>query len=195
MKNLIIISAPSGAGKTTLCRALQKEMNDIQWSISYTTRMKRKMEKNGTDYYFISISEFQSLIKNNSLAEWERVHGHYYGTEKKTLEIAMTRGFKVIVETGTSRGKKKFLFFKKLNWKDGMSTLMFSEFAHLIKGELHSCDISEENIKLLKTTSPLKINNIGKGKVIYLTDNTNFRAFWYGTNKILMNAIFFSKIM
>ena len=46
MKNLIIISAPSGAGKTTLCKALQKEMTDIQWSISYTTRIKRKMEKN-----------------------------------------------------------------------------------------------------------------------------------------------------
>ena len=55
--------------------------------------------------------------------------------------------------------------------------------------------ISEENIKLLKSTSPIKINKIGKGKVIYLTDNTNFRAFWYGTNKILMNAIFFGNIM
>ena len=55
--------------------------------------------------------------------------------------------------------------------------------------------ISEENIDLLKLTSPIKINKIGKGKVIYLTDNTNFRAFWYGTNKILMNAIFFGNIM
>ena len=55
--------------------------------------------------------------------------------------------------------------------------------------------ISEENIDLLKSTSPIKINKIGKGKVIYLTDNTNFRAFWYGTNKILMNAIFFGDIM
>ena len=55
--------------------------------------------------------------------------------------------------------------------------------------------ISEENIELLKSTTPLKINKIGKGKVIYLTDNTNFRAFWYGTNKILMNAIFFGNIM
>ena len=52
--------------------------------------------------------------------------------------------------------------------------------------------ISEENIDLLKSTSPIKINKIGKGKVIYLTDNT---AFWYGTNKILMNAIFFGNIM
>ena len=65
------------------------------------------------------------------------------------------------------------------------------------KDPLLSGYISEENLKLLKSTSPLKINNIGKGKgkVIYLTDNTNFRAFWYGTNKILMNAIFFSNIM
>ena len=55
--------------------------------------------------------------------------------------------------------------------------------------------ISEENLELLKSTSPIKINKIGKGKVIYLTDNTNFRAFWYGTNKILMNAIFFGSIM
>ena len=55
--------------------------------------------------------------------------------------------------------------------------------------------ISDENIELLKSTTPLKINKIGKGKVIYLTDNTNFRAFWYGTNKILMNAIFFGNIM
>ena len=69
---------------------------------------------------------------------------------KKTLEIAMNRGSKVIVETGTSRGKKKFLFFKRFNWKDGMSTLMFSEFANFIKGELHSCDISEKNINNAK---------------------------------------------
>ena len=55
--------------------------------------------------------------------------------------------------------------------------------------------ISEENLKSLKSTTPVKIQGYGKGKVIYLTDNTNFRAFWYGTNKILMNAIFFGKIM
>ena len=63
------------------------------------------------------------------------------------------------------------------------------------KNPLMSGYISEENIELLKSSSPLKINSLGDGKVIYLTDNTNFRAFWYGTNKILMNAIFFSKIM
>tara|TARA_S200000501_G_C20850246_1_gene755366 strand:+ start:820 stop:1389 length:570 start_codon:yes stop_codon:yes gene_type:complete len=69
---------------------------------------------------------------------------------KKTLEIAKARGVKTIVETGTSRGKIKFFFFKKDNWKDGMSTLIFSEFANYIGGELHSCDISEENISNAK---------------------------------------------
>tara|TARA_Y100000991_G_scaffold72507_1_gene54530 strand:- start:21794 stop:24331 length:2538 start_codon:yes stop_codon:yes gene_type:complete len=55
--------------------------------------------------------------------------------------------------------------------------------------------VSEINLRMLKSTSPIKIQDVGKGKVVYLTDNTNFRAFWYGTNKILMNSIFFGKIM
>ena len=62
MKNLIIISAPSGAGKTTLCRAIQAEIPKIKWSISFTTRKKRKMEKNGIDYQFISESTFKKFI-------------------------------------------------------------------------------------------------------------------------------------
>ena len=65
---------------------------------------------------------------------------------KKTLELSMQRNVKIIVETGTSRGKVKFLFFKKFNWKDGMSTLMFAEYANLVNGELNTCDISAKNI-------------------------------------------------
>ncbi len=90
---------------------------------------------------------------------------------KKTLEIASSRSFKIIVETGTSRGKKKFLFFKKFNWKDGMSTLMFSEFAHSIEGELHSCDISEENINNAKDFTKKYIKNVNfyvKDSIIFL---------------------------
>ena len=92
---------------------------------------------------------------------------------KKTLEIAVKRKFKTIVETGTSRGKKKFLFFTKYNWKDGMSTLMFSEFAHFIKGELHSCDISEENINNAKDFTKEYNNNINfyiKDSIIFLKE-------------------------
>jgi len=90
---------------------------------------------------------------------------------KKTLDLAISRECKIIVETGTSRGKKKFLFFNNFNWKDGMSTPMFSEFAHSIKGELHSCDISEENIKNAKNFTKKYNDNVNfyiKDSIIFL---------------------------
>ena len=86
MKNLILISAPSGSGKTTLCKALQNEIPQINWSISYTTRKIRKMEKNGDDYHFISELEFKNLVNQSFFAEWEKVHGCYYGTSKKSID-------------------------------------------------------------------------------------------------------------
>tara|TARA_B100001057_G_scaffold485359_2_gene564963 strand:+ start:740 stop:1306 length:567 start_codon:yes stop_codon:yes gene_type:complete len=73
------------------------------------------------------------------------------------LKCSKERNLKNVVETGTSRGKIKFFFFKKLNWKDGMSTIMFAEYAKYISGKLHTCDISEKNIKNAKKfTSELK---------------------------------------
>ena len=98
MKNLIIISAPSGAGKTTLCKALQSEFSDIKWSVSYTTRKKRKTEKNGIDYNFISNLEFKKLINISFFAEWEEVHGFYYGTSKLNLEQAIKKNEMLLIE-------------------------------------------------------------------------------------------------
>ena len=85
MTNLIIISAPSGSGKTTLCRSIQAEISKIKWSISFTTRKIRKMEKNGIDYQFISESTFRKFIDQSFFVEWEKVHGFYYGTSKKSI--------------------------------------------------------------------------------------------------------------
>ena len=85
MINFITISAPSGSGKTTLCKALQKVEPEIEWSISYTTRDKREFERNGIDYFFISNQEFEDLIAGGYFAEWENVHGFYYGTLASTL--------------------------------------------------------------------------------------------------------------
>ena len=69
---------------------------------------------------------------------------------EETLKISFNRGFKTIVETGTARGKTKFFFIKKYNWKDGMSTPMFAEYAKFTMGKLHTCDISSENIENAK---------------------------------------------
>ncbi len=89
---------------------------------------------------------------------------------KKAIEIAIDRKLKIIVETGTSRGKEKFFFFKRMNWKDGMSTLMFADFAHQIKGELHSCDISQKNIENARDFTKQFKQNI----FFYINDSVDF---------------------
>ena len=85
MKNIICVSAPSGAGKTTLCKAIRKKCSDLLWSVSYTTRQARSNEINGEDYHFISKSKFDLHASNNDFAEFENVHGEYYGTMKINL--------------------------------------------------------------------------------------------------------------
>ena len=85
---IIIITAPSGAGKTSITRHLLKTFPDqLTFSVSAATRQPRSYEKNGTDYYFISVDEFKNKIHNNEFVEWEMVYdGKYYGTLRKELE-------------------------------------------------------------------------------------------------------------
>jgi guanylate kinase len=85
---IIIITAPSGAGKTSITRHLLKTFPDqLTFSVSAATRQPRSYEKTGTDYYFISVDEFKNKIHNNEFVEWEMVYdGKYYGTLKKELE-------------------------------------------------------------------------------------------------------------
>src|SRR5437868_14620097 len=88
-QKIIIITAPSGAGKTTITQYLLKNIPQLSFSISATTRPKRGYEKEGVDYYFISPEEFRQKIQENEFAEWEMVYeGKYYGTLKAELERA-----------------------------------------------------------------------------------------------------------
>ena len=91
MKNIIVISAPSGAGKTTLCNELQRRKPHIKFSVSCTTRPKREDEVDGANYHFLSPQEFTEKVQNNEFIEFENVHGYYYGTLRKTLEDALTQ--------------------------------------------------------------------------------------------------------
>jgi guanylate kinase len=86
MSKLIVISAPSGAGKTTLCQRLLKDFPELVLSISSTTRAPRGAEKEGVDYHFISKEEFRRQIEAGRFAEWAEVHGNYYGTSKQVIE-------------------------------------------------------------------------------------------------------------
>ena len=98
IKNLITISAPSGSGKTTLCKMLQEERSDISWSVSCTTRAPRPNEIDGIDYYFNSRDQFMKSIADDAFAEWEDVHGQYYGTLKLNLDTAIANNTILLLE-------------------------------------------------------------------------------------------------
>ena len=95
---IMIISAPSGAGKTTLCRELRQRFPHLQESISYTTRAPRVGEVDGEDYIFISRERFQSMIAEDAFAEWAEVHGNLYGTSLATLEDARHNGIDLLLD-------------------------------------------------------------------------------------------------
>lgn len=88
MPKLIVISAPSGAGKTTLCSKLLADFDELILSVSSTTRAPRVNETPGEHYFFIAQKEFERLISENGFAEWAKVHDHYYGTSHKVIEDA-----------------------------------------------------------------------------------------------------------
>lgn len=85
---LLIISSPSGAGKTTLCNRLRKEFGELAFSVSHTTRKPRPNEQNGREYHFVDVSEFRRLAADHAFAEWAEVHGNLYGTSLREIENA-----------------------------------------------------------------------------------------------------------
>jgi guanylate kinase len=96
--SLFVISAPSGAGKTTLCNKLLEDFPVLMLSISSTTRAKRGAEQDGKDYFFITKEAFEKKIAENGFAEWARVHGNYYGTSKDFVERAFKSGRSLLLD-------------------------------------------------------------------------------------------------
>ncbi|MFP4527657.1 MAG: guanylate kinase [Candidatus Kapaibacterium sp.] len=97
-KSLLVLSSPSGGGKTTIARHLLKKHRDMRFSISATTRPPRPREVDGRDYYFLSKEEFEQKIKNNELIEYEEIFGNYYATPKSEVESAMAADEKLIFD-------------------------------------------------------------------------------------------------
>jgi len=96
--NLIVVAAPSGAGKSSLVKALLELDSHVQPSVSHTTRPPRGQEKHGREYFFVSEQEFDAMVAANGFVEWALVHNHRYGTSKKAIEERMTQGADVILE-------------------------------------------------------------------------------------------------
>jgi guanylate kinase len=105
---LFIVSAPSGAGKTTLCRAVLEKLPDLKYSISHTTRKPRYGEHNGVDYYFISKKEFEENIKTGNWLEWASVYDHYYGTSADYIKLHLAQGHSILLDIDVA-GTKQIL--------------------------------------------------------------------------------------
>jgi guanylate kinase len=103
---LFVVSAPSGAGKTSLCRAITDSLEDLTHSISYATRKPRPGETDGRDYYFVSHERFQQMIQAGDFAEWAEVHSNLYGTSRRVLDDMIAKGIDIILDIDTQGAKQ-----------------------------------------------------------------------------------------
>jgi guanylate kinase len=98
MTNVFIVSAPSGSGKSTLVGRIRETVLNLEFSISYTTRMPRGAEQNAREYYFVSREEFESMIRRDEFLEHADVFGNYYGTARRFLQKAQENGSDLLLD-------------------------------------------------------------------------------------------------
>ncbi len=103
---ILIVSGPSGVGKTTLCKKLLQLDGNLFYSVSATTRPMREGEVDGRDYHFLTVEEFEGMIENGELLEWARVYDNYYGTPLKPVLENFSRGKDVIMDIDV-QGKRQ----------------------------------------------------------------------------------------
>jgi guanylate kinase len=129
--NLFVVAAPSGAGKSSLVKALMELDAQVRPSVSHTTRAPRGQEKHGREYFFVSAPEFDQMVASNSFLEWAHVHGQRYGTSRKAIEDRIAQGADVVLEIdfqGAIQIKKIFsnavlIFILPPSWEELKSRL------------------------------------------------------------------------
>ena len=129
--NLFVVAAPSGAGKSSLVKALRELDAKLSPSVSHTTRPPRGQEKHGREYFFVSPHEFDTMVLGSAFVEWAHVHGNRYGTSKKAIEERIAGGGDVILEIdwqGALQIKKNFtnavlIFILPPSWEELRSRL------------------------------------------------------------------------
>ena len=129
--NLFVVAAPSGAGKSSLVKALMELDAQVRPSVSHTTRAPRGQEKHGREYFFVSAPEFDHMVASDSFLEWAHVHGQRYGTSRKAIEDRIAQGADVVLEIdfqGAIQIKKIFanavlIFILPPSWEELKSRL------------------------------------------------------------------------
>lgn len=103
---LVVVSAPSGAGKTTLCREVRSLVPNLAYSISHTTRPPRPGEIGGKDFHFVSETAFKAMADREEFAEWAVVHGNYYGTASRPLDETLAEGLDILLDIDTQGARQ-----------------------------------------------------------------------------------------
>ncbi|MFP4458322.1 MAG: guanylate kinase [Candidatus Zixiibacteriota bacterium] len=164
---LLILSAPSGAGKTTIYKKMLEKYPDLEYSVSTTTRKMRNNEKNGTDYVFVSEDEFKSKIKNDDFAEWAKVHGNYYGTDKTNIEKALKKR-KILIFDIDVQGA---LQLKEIYKDNAVLVFIITPSYNELKNRLKSrCTDSEKDIDIRLKNARWEFSNIHKYDYVVIND-------------------------
>lgn len=181
----IVLSAPSGTGKTTLAHLLVNSMNKLVLSVSYTTRPIRGTEQDGINYHFVDEEVFKSMIANNDFLEWAEVHGHYYGSSAQWTSESMEGGKDVLFDIDVQGG----LQIKRHYEKAVTIFITPPSFAELEKRLINRGTESHEKIRERLEAAKYEIK-VGLEKYDYVINNENLdRALFDLTSIIRANHI------
>ncbi len=166
---LIIFSAPSGSGKSTIVNALLKQRDDLEFSISATSRAPRGTEQNGKEYYFLTPDEFREKIRNGELLEWEEVYKDtYYGTLKSELKRIAAKGRNIVFDVDVVGGSN----IKKMYGDDALAIFIKPPSIEELQKRLVARGTdSPEKIKERLAKAEQELTYAGKFDVVIVNDN------------------------
>ena len=179
MANLFIIAAPSGCGKTSLVEALIKNAKNLYVSISYTTRPPRSDEINGINYYFVSINEFEEMIKNNAFVEHATVFDNHYGSSTKLIKEKLDEGIDVILEIDWQGARQV-----KINMPNAISIFILPPSKEALLGRLQQ-RAQDNDATINKRMSDAKNQMQHFNEFDYLIINDDFNSALNDLNLII----------
>lgn len=166
---IIVVSAPSGSGKTSVLFETLKLHPELAFSVSSTTRESREGEKEGVNYHYITEEEFEASIKNGDFLEWNTVHGYKYGTLKKSMEDVLEKGKSVILDTDTIGA----LNIRK-HFPEAVLIFILPPSPKVLQDRLLSRDTeSQEHIQQRLDAAPVEIARMSDYDYIVINDDLN----------------------
>ena len=167
---LLVFSAPSGAGKSTIVRSVLNKFPELAFSISATTRERRETEEEGKHYFFISENEFKKKIEQNEFVEWEKFYDYYYGTLKSHIENLLDKGKNVVLEVDV----KGALEIKKV-YPDSVLVFVMPPSFDILKDRLVKRNTeSQEDLKKRLERVELELSYKDHFEHIIVNDDLNY---------------------